>query len=598
VPTPPSKLSLILGVIGRRRFYMALMLLIGAALLEVAVAGLFFPYLDMLLNPDNVQDHVAWAFIIDSLGLTSTDQLLRWFGGLLIIVVIVSGLAGGLSKVFTTRYIWNAYVTLTRRLYRIYLDKPYIQWRSENSDALAKNVIGEVSTFTNGLLVPVIDFLARATVLVVWTALLIAIDPLVALLGISVMGGIYLAIFGALRRRLTGMSEQRFQMQEELFAFVSSSFRNVKDIKLSQAEAIFTRKVEEPARLYSTLNTRIGIMTQLPRYGIEALVFLVAVLILLSFVGTAQLTEVIPVLSIYTLAGFRMLPHMQNLFASSAKIKYNLKALDVVADQLRLERAIGRPAQQGNIEPFRSLRAAKLTFRFPGANRYVFTNADFEIHAGEVVFIQGKSGSGKSTLGELLLGLLPPTAGRISCNDTPLDAGTVLTHRINAGYVSQESALFGGALIDNISLYRDPLGADTGLGKRKHLSRVIAAACAEDIVDALEEGVDGWVMEGGKNLSAGQRQRVGLARALYQNPDLLILDEATNALDPATEKRVIANIRGLGIAVVIITHQTELLLPGDVAYDFEPYEELPDDRSEAVGVEITSHIQRRAATGA
>jgi ABC-type bacteriocin/lantibiotic exporter with double-glycine peptidase domain len=127
---------------------------------------------------------------------------------------------------------------------------------------------------------------------------------------------------------------------------------------------------------------------------------------------------------------------------------------------------------------------------------------------------------------------------------------------------------------------------------------VIAAACAEDIVDALEEGVDGWVMEGGKNLSAGQRQRVGLARALYQNPDLLILDEATNALDPATEKRVIANIRGLGIAVVIITHQTELLLPGDVAYDFEPYEELPDDRSEAVGVEITSHIQRRAATGA
>lgn len=598
LPNLPSQLNLILGVIGRRRFYLALTLLVAAALFEVAVAGLFFPYLDFLLNPEKAQTHPASSFIIDALSLSSAEQFLRLFGAGLIVVVISSAVVGGASKVFVTQYVWNAYVVLTRRLYRIYLDKPYLQWRAENSDALAKNVISEVSTFCNGLLVPVAEFLARATVLVVWTVLLIVVNPLVALAAIGVMGALYLSIFGLLRRRLGRMSEQRFQMQEELFEYVSSSFRNVKDIKLSQTETIFTRKVEAPARLYSTLNARIGIIAQLPRYALEALLFFVAVMVLLSLVGTSKLTEVIPVLSLYTIAGFRMLPHMQNLFAASTRIKYNIKALDVVAGQLKLAQAASAPAASSKREPFKSLRAEKVSFRFPGADQYVFTDADFEINAGEVVFIQGKSGSGKSTLGELLLGLLPPTEGQISCNGRPLQPGTVLTNQVNAGYLSQESALFGGSILDNISLYREPDDAADRLNQADHLRGVVEAACADEIVDALDGGSEGWVMEGGKNLSAGQRQRVGLARALYQNPDLLILDEATNALDPSTEARVMANIRALGIAIVIITHQNELYSSGDIAYDFEPVPETLGDRSGIAGLGATSQVRRRPPTAA
>ncbi len=561
------------------------------------VAGLFFPYLDFLLNPEKAQTHPASSYIIDALSLSSVEQFLRIFGAGLIVVVMSSAVVGGASKVFITRYVWSAYVVLTRRLYRIYLNKPYLEWRSENSDALAKNVISEVSTFCNGLLVPVAEFLARATVLVVWAILLIVVNPLVALAAIGVMGAFYLSIFGMLRRRLGWMSEQRFQMQEELFEYVSSSFRSVKDIKLSQTEDIFTRKVEAPARLYSTLNARIGIIAQLPRYALEALLFLVAIMVLLSLVGTSKLTEVIPVLSLYTIAGFRMLPHMQNLFAASTRIKYNIKALDVVAGQLKSAQAATAPPARKQ-DPFKSLRAEKVSFRFPGAEQYVFTDTEFEINAGEIVFIQGKSGSGKSTLGELLLGLLPPTEGTIWCNDEPLHPGAVLTDQINAGYLSQESTLFGGSLLDNISLYREPTSAEDRSNQADHLRRVVEAACADEIVDALDGGNEGWVMEGGKNLSAGQRQRVGLARALYLNPDLLILDEATNALDPATEARVMANVRALGIALVIITHQNELYSIGDIAYDFEPVPEPAGSPSGIAGLGVTSHVRRRSVTTA
>jgi ABC-type bacteriocin/lantibiotic exporter with double-glycine peptidase domain len=574
----------VLKVISRTRFFIMLSLMVAAALLEVTVVGLFFPYLDILLNPEKIQSSQLGSYVYDTLSLSSTDQFLRVFGGVLIGVVIVSAIVGASSRVFITRYTWSAYTSLTSTMYRVYLSKPYIRWRESNSDVLAKNVINEVTVFTNGLLTPVSEFLARVIVLTVWVVLLVIVDPLVAFAAIGVIGGIYFTIFATMRRHLAGMAEQRFRLLQQIFEYVNSSFRSIKDIKVSRAESMFAEKIQGPARQYANVNKKIAIIAQVPRYGIEAVVFLVAIMVLLSSVGSQDLAELIPLLSLYTMAGFRMLPHAQALFSAATRIKFNIKSLDVLAEQLGPALAEPDSHDIEATQPFKTLRADNVSYRFPGADSYVFRDADFQISAGEIVFVQGKSGLGKSTLAELLLGLLTPTSGTVLCNDVQLEPGRVLSTRINVGYVSPESILFEGTLHENISLHR-ALNV-TG----DWLDRAIDAACAREIADSLG-GSEGWISEGGKNLSAGQRQRLGLVRALCGDPDLLVLDEATNALDAATEALVIANVRALGIAVVIITHQDSLYAIGDTAYDFRSLEELPPGQS--LDQNALSEVSRR-----
>lgn len=565
-----TNFNIILAVTGRVRFFIMLSLMVAAALLEVAVVGLFFPYLDILLNPEKIQSSQIGNLFYEALSQESTDDFLRLFGGVVVGVVVLSAGVGAFARAFTMRYLWNGYSTLTGRMYRIYLGKPYINWRESNSDALAKNVISEVALFSVSLMGPITDFLARVIVLAIWITMLVLVDPFVAGSVIALIGGIYLTIFATIRRKLSRMAEQRFALHQQIFEYVNSSFRSIKDIKVNQAEEMFTRKIERPARGHADVNTKIGIISLLPRFAVEAVVFVAATLVLVSSIGSRNLEELIPLLSLYALAGFRMLPHAQVLFSASTRIKFNIKALDTIAEQLRAEvsptRSNSTPALA---KPFQELLGKNLSYRFPGADGYVFTNADFAIRAGEIVFIQGKSGLGKSTLAELLLGLLAPTGGEIWCNGVQLESGSILSNQINIGYVSQESILFEGTLLENVSLHQDIDVDDNWLDK------VVDAACAREIVDGLG-GPEGRISEGGKNLSAGQRQRVGLVRALYRNPELLVLDEATNALDTATEACLMANVRALGIAVVIITHQDSLYAPGDTAYDFWSVDELGD----------------------
>ncbi len=355
------------------------------------------------------------------------------------------------------------------------------------------------------------------------------------------------------------MSERRFEMQQALFDYVNSSIRAVKDIKVNNSQDFFIKRVDKPAISYSRLNQAISIFSLLPRYFLEAMVFSAAMLVLLVNQSTNKINEIIPILSLYAVAAFRLIPHVQGLFTAFAKIKFNIKALDIISSHL--EEVENQDIPRSYIHNFESIETSNVSFGFADTDKYLFHQVNFKVSLNQFVIILGKSGTGKSTFVEILLGLIEPKEGTLLLNGNPLTGTDVLSSTLNIGYVSQDVILFEGSLRENIMLYKNKDMDEAWLNKISEI------ACLEDVIKSIGGTLDGKIYEGGKNLSVGQRQRVSIARSIFNNPQLLFLDEATSALDSNTELNVILNIKNMGITVILITHNSNLITHSDATYE-------------------------------
>ncbi len=506
----------ILIISGKSKFYKVLMVLIFASLFELGGIGLLYPYLDFLLNPNEIFSNSFFNFLYKNLNLTSTDTFLFYFGIVAIVLVLLSSGIGAYSRILVDRYIWAANILLIRLSFKRYIEKSYIELKKLNSNNITNDIITEVSVFVNGLMVPVFDAIPRVIVLLLVVTFLLVINIKVALTIFAVTIIIYFGIFQIFRRRLAVMSEKRFEMQQALFDYVNSSIRSVKDIKVNNSQDFFIEKVEKPASSYSKLNMAISIFSLMPRYFLESVVFTAAVIVLLVNQSNGSVTKIIPILSLYAIAAIRLIPHIQGLFTAIAKIKFNIKALEIISLHLSVKKE-QKLKEKVVVDKFEEIKTVGVSFGFNNSSELLFHNVDFEVKKKDFVVIVGKSGSGKSTFIEILLGLIPPSEGSIFLNGEKINTSHVLSARLNIGYVSQDVILFEGTLKENIMLFKN---RDMNTG---WLNKVIEITCLNDIIESIGGNVECKIFEGGKNLSVGQRQRVAIARSIFNNPQLLFL---------------------------------------------------------------------------
>jgi ATP-binding cassette, subfamily B, bacterial len=206
--------------------------------------------------------------------------------------------------------------------------------------------------------------------------------------------------------------------------------------------------------------------------------------------------------------------------------------------------------------PAVAVSVRKLRFQYPGENAFAVDDVDLDVPAGSYVGVIGASGSGKSTLGMLLAGLETPTSGDIHIDGVRRDSRTAPDFRTRISYVDQNTRLLAGTIADNIRLGKPGASPD-------EVAAAVRLAGADEFVEALPVAYETVLRTGGLGLSGGQRQRLALARALIRKPPLLILDEATNAVDPATEMRIMMNLRRLGCTLIVIAHRLNLVAEAD-----------------------------------
>jgi ATP-binding cassette, subfamily B, bacterial PglK len=573
-----SSLVGLLDDAGRRQFWLLLGLILVMALIDMIGVASVIPFLAVLANPEIVQEN-AWLSRIQGLaGIETTQGLLVALGSTTFVFVVFGQMLKAVTSYMITRFSQQNEARLSQRLLRSYLFKPYVWFLTQNSSEIVKSLLSDVAWVMHDGMISALRIISSGIVFIFLVLLLVFVDPVAALLGAIVIGGAYGAVYFVAHGHLTRLGLERFREQEARFRVSTEVISGIKPVKVSGCERGYLSRFGHHANRYARLQAICAALAELPRHLLEAVVFGGMILFLLVLLGlhSGRLESVIPIVGLYAFAGIRMFPALQAIYGNYVALRLVAPSIEALHNRLPEATDSGRrlPGEGDDsdapesvpLTPRVKIELDSLSFRYPGADQDALAGLDLIIGANTSVGIVGTTGSGKSTLVDLMLGLLRPDAGAIRVDGAAIDERNVRRWQRAIGYVPQEIFLADDTIAANIAFGVPPLEVD-------HTAVEAAARMAElhGFVEGLSDGYQTHVGERGVRLSGGQRQRIGIARALYDDPPVLIFDEATSSLDNITEASVmeaIHNLRHLK-TIVIVAHRLTTLRDCDIIHVLE-----------------------------
>ncbi len=538
-------------------------------ILEVIGVASIGPFMAVVSNPELIRTNKYLLLVYQYLGFSNEGHFLISLGCFVILTLTLANgytaLMHGLIRFFSHMQGHR----LSMRLMQKYLAQPYIFYLNRNTADLGKNLLTEVSRCIGGVILPGIQSISKIVVTVFIFVFLLIIDPILAATVITVLGAAYWGIYKLLKKYLNRIGKLTSAAIFERYKLSNEAFSGIKELKLSGRESEFLRRFSIPSETYARYSAQSGIIGVLPKYAMETLAFggIVAIVTYLITIGK-NTGHIIPLLSLYALAGYRLMPALQQIYGGLTTIKYNLPALDIIAEDLSDE-INGFVPQSRECVPLNfkyRLKLENLSFSYPNSKNPVLNSLNLEIAPNTTIGLIGTTGSGKTTLVDIILGLLSPESGKILVDDTEINKNNISAWQKNIGYVPQTIYLTDDTIARNIAFAIPDEEID--MDRVKESARL---AELNVFIETLPKHYQTYVGEKGVRLSGGQRQRIGIARALYHNPKLLVMDEATSALDGITENVIMDAIHNLSgkKTIIMIAHRLSTVKECDVIYILE-----------------------------
>jgi ATP-binding cassette subfamily C protein len=535
--------------------------------LEIVGVASILPFMELVAKPDAIEQSSWLALAYDLFNFESRQELLIAMGMGIVALIGITSCVSILTTWMQYKYSWDTAHNLSVRLLNSYLKKPYAYFLNVNTGDLQAYIIGEVGNLTSGVIIPLIEIISRTLVAVILFGLLLLVDTQIALIMFGSLGSAYLIIYLARQNFLKRIGQYRIDMNMLRFKNLREVLSGIKTVKVYNEERFFYERFRRASQEFCDVQPRYNLILDAPRYLLEFLAFgtiLGVTVVLYSTYGNIQ--SAIPRLSLYAVAGYRLLPALQKAFAAAAKMRHNLPVLDRLYENLvSSRRDSGYERATDAALPFqKEIYLKAVSFQYENTDQAVIKSLDLSIPKGQTVAFVGATGSGKSTLIDLIVGLLEPSRGQINIDDTVLTTENTRAWQQKIAYVPQDVFLFDDTVACNIAIGQE--AADMDL---EQMSRAARLADIYDFIQTeLKDGFQSEIGENGVRLSGGQRQRLGLARALYRNPAVLVLDEATSALDSITEKGIIDSLNTFPteITTIIIAHRLSTVRHADRIY--------------------------------
>ena len=573
----------------RLRFGFLVLATLVLAVLELVGIGAMVAFMGVLAQPDLVLEN-RWLNRLNTLlGIGDTHKFILICGFTLLLIYLLRNLLAGFMVWLQLRFVWGTQLSLSQKLLERYIYSPYVYFLTHNTSELQRNLLSETNHLVTGVMLPATQLITQSVMAACILALLLWNDPLLAGAIIMLFGGAYGWVYMRFRHKLSTIGARRVAANQLRFKTLSEALSGIKEVRMTGHEQYFIDGFTDALRKFTRQMIASGLIAQLPRHLIESLAFGGLFGVTLYLVGVKQtMQEIIPVATLYAVAAYRMLPAFQQIMQAVSSLQVNRKSLDVISRDLAFagrfpDAAMIRNIRKQPITCEESVKLQDISFRYPGAKANAVERFTLTIHKNTTIGLVGPTGAGKSTVADIVLGLLIPQSGQVKIDQTPITEQNAPAWQVHTGYVPQQIFLTDDTIARNIAFGLKPDDID-------HEALVDAARMAhifDFVTNELPGGFDTVVGERGIRLSGGQRQRIAIARALYHTPELLVFDEATNALDGATEAIIRQSVRQLAGSktLLIIAHRLNTVKDCDVIHVLEhgriiasgSYEELMED---------------------
>ena len=541
----------------RGQFALILVLIFFASFAEILSIGAVLPFLGVLIAPERIFEMPAAQPFIQTLKLTESRQLLLPLTIVFGLAALVAGAIRLLLLWANTRLSYAAGADLSITIYRRTLYQPYAVHCARNSSEIINGISNKTSSMINVITMS-LTLISSAVMLITILIALLSVDPLIAMAAFGGFGLIYVVIIFLTRKQLSINSKRMARESTQVIKSLQEGLGGIRDVLIDGSQTTYCQIYSNADLSLRRAQGSTSFISTSPRYAMEALgMLLIAALAYSLAQQTDGIAKVIPVLGALALGAQRLLPVLQQAYAAWSSIQASQVSLQDAIELLEqplpdyYEQSITQPL------PFKhSISLNQLYFRYSEKTPYVLKQLNLNLTKGSRVGFIGTTGSGKSTLLDIVMGLLQPTNGLLEVDGQPITLANQRAWQLHIAHVPQAIFLADSTIEENIAF---------GVPKDQiDIERVRQSAQQARIAKNIEswpKQYHTFVGERGIRLSGGQRQRIGIARALYKQADVIIFDEATNALDNETEQAVMQAIEELSkdITLLIIAHRLTTL---------------------------------------
>jgi len=528
-----------------------------SSLLQLMASLIVLPFINLLINQNQSVTTIGilnW-FSLNFFAL-NLDNLV-----LLGILVTLFQLASSFSTAFSTYHnqkvivAINHYFSLELLQFYTYQDLTY--FHDKNMGEVTKSILQDAQQISTGIFQSTLESMVSISLIVLFIAGLFFVNVNITwiLIGFLFMMLFLFMLLSKRKLKTLGMTsniDNRLRTK-----YISEILNNLRLFKSYRLESEIINRYEHVSNQYKERLQKSLFYTNMPRYMIEAFTFSSIILVTLTyFLLSGGFTNVIPILTVYLVAIFRILPSIYLLSVAINKLIFSQDIKEEI--QLLFSTKKHNNMSTRSIEFKESIVFDSVYFKYNHRQNYAIKNANFEIKKGEYIGIYGHSGAGKSTLIDLILKFISPVQGKIKLDAYDIEDYSRLEYLPLFAYVPQDTFILDGTLIENITFKSN--NTQDEIDQVYSILKFINLY--DFVINELPQGLNTPLGEKGVNLSGGQKQRISLARALYTNANILILDEATNALDNKTERMIfdlIYKLKDLDKTIIVISHRLENL---------------------------------------
>lgn len=546
-----------------KRLYLLSFLLFVSVVIEVASLGLLFPTIELVLNSGNVSNNFIFS-IFQFFDISNAYQIKITLIILIVFLFLFKTIFMVIITFFQSKFLSKQKADISSSLFKLYLKQSYTFHLNSNSSLLFKNIHTE-TWHVNMYVAALIQIIVESSLVISVFAILIIIEP-IGTIFISILLGLssYL-FFKKFKNRISDWGKKGVYLNEAISKITLESFNGIRELILYDKLKSVNDRYNKTINSKAEIEIKHQVMSQLPRFFIELIgIISIMVLVFIMLLQSKSSLNIISVASVFVAGTFRMMPSFNRILTSLQNLRFYKEPLKLVYDEFQ---KLNTDYLNDGLSDFSfesDVTLENVSFGYDD-KKVILNNINLSISKGKTIGIIGESGAGKSTFVSLLTGLIKPTKGEILIGNKPLNENVKNWQNL-IGYVPQSIFLLDDTILNNITLEYDQEKIDF-----ERVNKCINDSQLNEFVNSLPDKLNTVVGEKGSLISGGQLQRIGIARALYSNPSILILDEASSALDSKTEEKLMDLIYNdlKGLTKVIISHNKSNLDKCDQVYEIK-----------------------------